>query len=259
MNFDPTVEPDVPRFAEDRVKNGDHADRDRSGRICAKGIVTPDTFEMNFPRPANALRCKKTHGGHMGRIIRALLMVVCVASCGGGSSNAPAPKNLDNACSIAASRPNYMRAFKRVERKWGVPVHVQMATIHQESKFVSNARTPLRFALGVIPIGRQSSAYGYSQALDGTWDEYKVETGKRRAMRDDIQDATDFMGWYMTKTRERNGISLSDTRNQYLAYHEGHTGYARGSYNRKAWLVRVADRVAARGDMYRQQLARCRR
>jgi len=165
---------------------------------------------------------------------------------------------LDNACSILRDRPGYSRAFKRVERKWGVPVHVQMATIHQESKFVSNARTPLRFALGVIPMGRQSSAYGYSQALDGTWKEYKAETGKRRAKRDNINDATDFMGWYMTKTRERNGIALTDTRNQYLAYHEGHSGYARGSYRRKAWLVAVADRVASRGEMYRGQLTTCR-
>ena len=156
------------------------------------------------------------------------------------------------------NRPGYLKAFKRTERRWGVPVHVQMATIHQESKFVGNARTPLRFALGVIPMGRQSSAYGYSQALDGTWKEYLSETGNRRAKRDDIRDATDFMGWYMTKTLNRNGVALDDTRNQYLAYHEGHTGFSRGSYNRKAWLVAVAAKVAARGDMYKEQLARCR-
>jgi hypothetical protein len=183
---------------------------------------------------------------------------MCVASCGGGSSNSSGPKNLDNACSILQARPGYYRAFQRVERKWGVPMHVQMATIHQESKFVPNARTPFRYALGVIPMGRQSSAYGYSQALDGTWDEYKEETGKRRARRDNINDATDFMGWYMNKTRERNGIALSDTRNQYLAYHEGHSGFARGSYNRKAWLVDVARKVADRGEMYRGQLRTCR-
>ncbi|MEL7116569.1 MAG: transglycosylase SLT domain-containing protein [Pseudomonadota bacterium] len=194
----------------------------------------------------------------MSRILRALILLMVVASCGGGSGNTSAPKDLDNACSIVKSKPNYLRAFKRTERKWGVPIHVQMATIHQESKFVSNARTPLRFALGVIPMGRQSSAYGYSQALDGTWKEYKEETGKRRAQRDDIADATDFMGWYMNKTRERNGIALTDTRNQYLAYHEGHTGFARKSYNRKAWLLSVATRVAERGQMYERQLSRCR-
>lgn len=192
----------------------------------------------------------------MSRVLRAMVIVLAVASCGGGHNSAP--RNLDDACSILKQRPQYIRAFRATERRWGVPVHVQMATIYQESKFVGNARTPLRYKLGVIPMGRQSSAYGYSQALDGTWDEYRRETGKRRAKRDRIRDATDFMGWYMNKTRDRNGISLTDARNQYLAYHEGHTGFARGSYNAKAWLLRVADEVGARSRTYQAQLSRCR-
>lgn len=193
----------------------------------------------------------------MSSWIRAALVVVLVASCGSG--NYSPPRDLDNACSIVAERPQYFRAMQRTERRWGVPVHVQMATIHQESKFVGNARTPHRYALGIIPMGRQSSAYGYSQALDGTWDEYRRETGKRRAKRDNISDATDFMGWYMTKTRQRNGIALNDAFNQYLAYHEGHAGYARGSYRSKAWLVEVAQRVSTRSEYYRGQLVACGR
>lgn len=194
----------------------------------------------------------------MGRILRAMAILMLVASCGGGSSNSKAPRNLDDACSIVKQRPAYLKAFKRTERRWGVPVHVQMATIHQESKFVGNARTPLRYTLGVIPMGRQSSAYGYSQALDGTWKEYKQDTRSRRASRDDIDDATDFMGWYMAATRDRLGIPLTDARNQYLAYHDGRTGYARGSYKSKPWLIAVAGRVQDRANMYEQQLARCR-
>jgi hypothetical protein len=137
-------------------------------------------------------------------------------------------------------------------------VHVLMATIHQESKFVGNARTPHQYVLGVIPVGRQSSAYGYSQALDGTWEEYQKDQGARRARRDRIGDATDFMGWYMYNSSQRLGIPLSDARNQYLAYHEGRTGFARGSYNAKPWLVEISDRVAARAETYRVQLQGCR-
>ncbi|MEW9919913.1 lytic transglycosylase [Marimonas sp. MJW-29] len=192
----------------------------------------------------------------MSRTLRTLIIVLLVASCGGGQSSAP--RNLDNACSILKERPQYLRAFRKVERKWGVPMHVMMATIHQESKFVSDARTPFRYVLGVIPMGRQSSAYGYSQALDGTWDEYRKAENRRSARRNRINDATDFMGWYFNQTRERNGIALHDARNQYLAYHEGHTGYARGSYNSKAWLVGVAAKVDARSAMYRDQISACR-
>lgn len=191
----------------------------------------------------------------MSRLFRAMALVLLAASCGGGSGTAP--NQLDNACSIVRERPEYLRAFKAVERKYGVPVHVQMATIYQESKFVSDARPPYRYAAGVIPTGRISSAFGYSQALDGTWDEYRTSTGKRVARRDRIRDATDFMGWYMAETNARLGIPLSDTRNQYLAYHEGRTGYTRGSYRNKAWLMRVAGEVDARSDMYAVQLRSC--
>jgi hypothetical protein len=110
----------------------------------------------------------------------------------------------------------------------------------------------------VIPLGRQSSAYGYSQALDGTWDDYRKSAGRRGAKRNRIKDATDFMGWYMNQTRERNGVSLYDARNQYLAYHDGHTGFARGTYRSKPWLIRIAGQVQARANMYQTQLATCR-
>ncbi|ATI42765.1 lytic transglycosylase [Pacificitalea manganoxidans] len=186
-----------------------------------------------------------------------IAILAVLAGCGGGSS--VPPRNLDDACDIVNERPEYLRAMKSTERRWGVPVAVQMATIYQESKFVGDARTPLQFVVGVIPMGRQSSAFGYAQALDATWDEYRDENASHRAKRDRIQDATDFMGWYMNKTRERNGIPLWDAERQYLAYHEGHTGYARASYNAKPWLVRVARSVGDRATLYNAQLKRCRK
>lgn len=190
----------------------------------------------------------------MNRLLK-LAIVGLVASCGGGSYKAP--RNLDNACALVAERPAYFRAMKSTERRWGVPVYVQMAAIHQESKFVGDARTPHQYALGVIPIGRQSSAYGYSQALDGTWEEYIKDTGNRRAKRNDIGDATDFMGWYMDGSTRILGISKADATSQYLAYHEGRSGYARRSYLSKSWLVRVAGNVGQRAQMYRTQLISC--
>ncbi|CUH33996.1 hypothetical protein JSE7799_01027 [Jannaschia seosinensis] len=183
--------------------------------------------------------------------------LLLLVACGGGGGDGQAPRNLNDACSILDQRPGYLRAFRAAERKWGVPVHVQMATIYQESKFISDARTPLRYSLGVIPIGRQSSAFGYSQALDGTWKEYQEQAGRRRSRRDNIRDATDFMGWYMSGTYRSLGIPLWDARNQYLAYHDGRTGFRRGTYNGKPWLVRIAGEIEARAETYRVQLQRC--
>lgn len=193
----------------------------------------------------------------MSRLLRATVCLLLLASCGGG--NYSAPRNLDDACSILRQRPTYLKAMANTERRWGIPVQVQMAAIYQESKFIGNAKTPHQYALGIIPMGRQSSAYGYAQALDGTWDEYRRAQGRMGARRDRISDATDFMGWYMNQTTEKLGISKYDARSQYLAYHEGRTGYANGSHNGKAWLLDVASDIQARSDMYAQQLAMCRR
>jgi len=193
----------------------------------------------------------------MSRTLRAILVLFVLSSCGGGSGYGTAPRNLDNACAILEERPEYARAFRASERRWGVPTHVQMATIYQESKFISDARTPYRWTLGVIPTGRVSSAYGYSQALDGTWEEYLASSGRFGARRTDIHDAADFIGWYMAQSTERLGISPFDARSQYLAYHEGRTGFARGNHSAKPWLMRVADEVEGRAQRYRAQIAAC--
>ncbi len=193
----------------------------------------------------------------MSRLLRASILLLALASCGGGNSTAP--RNMEDACAILQERPAYFRALQATERKWGVPMHVQMAAIYQESKFIGNARTPHRYALGVIPMGRQSSAYGYSQALDGTWEEYQRDQRRFGAKRDRINDATDFMGWYMSQSSDRLGISKTDAEAQYLAYHEGRTGYANQSYLAKPWLVDVASAIGARSQTYQAQLAGCRR
>ncbi|MEZ5750416.1 MAG: lytic transglycosylase [Paracoccaceae bacterium] len=192
----------------------------------------------------------------MGRTIRMIAVLFLVASCGGGRDMTP-PRNLDDACSIIDQRPDYLRAMRDSERRWHVPVPVQMAIIYAESRFDGDARTPHRWAAGVIPMGRQSSAYGYSQALDGTWEEYQDDTRNRRAERDNIEDATDFIGWYARNAWDRNGIMPHDARNLYLAYHEGHAGFASGRHNSQRWLLDLAASVQQRAEMYDQQLRAC--
>lgn len=190
--------------------------------------------------------------------MRKFLMIISLgvlASCGGGGT--PRPSDIDNACVIVSERPQWLKAMAATRQKWNVPISAQMAIIYQESKFDGTARTPLSYKLGVIPMGRASSAYGYAQAIDSTWKWYLRETGNNRARRERFEDSVDFMGWYMNTTLERNGVKLDDVRNQYLAYHEGHTGYRRKSYRRKSWLVRIAGQVKDREKMYREQLVTC--
>ncbi|MCV6625470.1 MAG: hypothetical protein OIF38_05205, partial [Cellvibrionaceae bacterium] len=141
--------------------------------------------------------------------------------------------------------------------KWGSPISVMMAIIKQESAFYSDARPPRRKILWVIPGPRKSSAYGYPQAKDGTWDWYKKSTGRWGPDRDDFGDAIDFVGWYNQQSAKRNGIKKTDAYNLYLAYHEGHGGFSRGSYKKKGWLKKVARKVSKQAASYRSQLKGC--
>ncbi|GGA99307.1 hypothetical protein GCM10007414_10410 [Agarivorans gilvus] len=145
-----------------------------------------------------------------------------------------------------------------MNKKWGTPVHVPMAMMYQESSFKHNARPPMQYWFGFIPVGRASSAYGYSQAKTLTWDDYVRETGNSWSSRSNFDDAMDFMGWFTYKTHKINGVSKWDARNQYLNYHEGWGGYKRGSYRNKQWLVKVAGTVDQRAKRYAAQYNKCK-
>jgi hypothetical protein len=57
-----------------------------------------------------------------------------------------------------------------------------MSFVYQESSFQSDAKPDRTKLLWVIPWKRKSTAVGYSQALNMTWEDYKDETGNTRAI-----------------------------------------------------------------------------
>ncbi len=175
----------------------------------------------------------------------------------GGCATSP-PSDLSSSCAIFKEKGGWYGAVEDSYKKWGVPPQVQLAIIYQESRFKYDAKPPRGTLLWVIPWFRSSSAYGYAQVKDGTWDWYKEKTGNWGADRDDFEDAVDFIGWYGAQAHKTLGISKWDAYRQYLAYHEGLGGYRKGSYRKKAWLVAVAHKVDARARTYGAQLARCR-
>lgn len=191
--------------------------------------------------------------------MRKIRIIICIVSALALASCMPPdpPRNVNNICHIFKQYPKWRRATHKVARRWHVPVAVQMAIIHQESRFRAQAKPPRRKILWVIPWTRPSSAYGYSQALDSTWDRYKDKSGWLFSSRDSFADAVDFVGWYANQAHIRAGISRNDAYSLYLAYHEGVGGFQRKTYLGKPWLVKVARKVARRAQIYEAQLARC--
>ncbi len=188
-------------------------------------------------------------------VVGVLGLALIVGSC--SSSPERPPRTVDDICAIFEERPEWRDAVLDSARRWGAPVEVQMAIMWHESRFRAEARPPKRYTLGVIPAGRLSSAYGYPQAVDGTWEWYREETGNGGAVRHDFEDAADFVGWYMAKTAELNSVPMFDAFRHYLNYHEGHTGFRRGDWRGSQALQRVATGVADRAVRYRGQLRRC--
>lgn len=167
------------------------------------------------------------------------------------------PGNLRDICTIFDVRHDWYGAAKKSEERWGTPIHIQMAIVGQESSFRYNAKPPRTTLLGFIPWKRPSNAYGFAQALDGTWARYVSDTGREGADRDDFDDAIDFVGWYTDLSSKAAGISKWDPYNQYLAYHEGQAGWLRGSYDSKGWLKQSAKRVDKRAREWWGQLQSC--
>jgi len=188
----------------------------------------------------------------LAAVLSAALAGALLWSC----STSP-PRNITDSCEIFDDKSGWYKDAQRAYQRWGVPIHVQLAIIYQESKFVDDAKPPRDYMLWVIPWGRVSSAYGYAQAKDATWDWYRDKTGNRFADRDDFADAVDFVAWYCSMSNEMLGISKWDAYSQYLAYHEGATGWKRGTYKRKRWLKDTARRVDYRAREWGAQLKRC--
>lgn len=174
-----------------------------------------------------------------------------------GCATVKRPHNVNNICAIFRQYPDWYWATQQAEKRWGVPISVQMAIMHQESRFAAKARPARRKLLWIIPWTRPSNAYGYTQALKMTWKHYKKSTGHRWVSRNDFSDATDFVGWYVDQAWRQAGIAKTDAYRLYLAYHEGVGGYQRKTYLKKEWLIRVSQRVKRRATTYRSQLQSC--
>ncbi|MGM0541520.1 MAG: transglycosylase SLT domain-containing protein [Pseudomonadota bacterium] len=186
-----------------------------------------------------------------------LALLASLVFLSGCSSTPPPQKTYDNICSIFQHDSDWREAAQKSQIRWGTPPYVLMAMVHQESRFKPDAQPSRPYALGFIPLPRQSSAYGYSQAQEGTWSDYQKATDRWSPNRSDIEDSLDFMGWYHYQSHKRLKISRKDSYKLYLAYHEGQGGYSRRTYLKKPWLQKVAKKVADRSRMYRRQYAGC--
>jgi len=180
-----------------------------------------------------------------------ILLIIFITGC------SSIPQNTSNSCSIFNERYLWYKHAKKIEQKWGTPIYIQLAIIKVESDFDWLAKPPRQKLFKIIPYKRLSSSFGYSQAVKGTWEQYKNETGNKLATRTRFKDSVDFIGWYTNKTESLLKISKKDAFRQYLAYHEGWGGYKNYKNNQK--VIVLAKKVEKQSNKYKAQLQDCQK
>ena len=173
------------------------------------------------------------------------------------SSCSSIPRNTQNSCEIFEERYLWYKHAKASNEKWGAPIYLQLAIIKKESDFNWLAKPPRKKIFNFIPFKRPSSSFGYSQAVKGTWEQYKRETGNSLATRARFKDSTDFIGWYINKTTKLLKIHKNDAYRQYLAYYKGWGDYKNYKKDKKAIIY--AKKVKDLSNNYRKQLTLCKK
>jgi hypothetical protein len=195
----------------------------------------------------------------MNRMLLATAAVSLSLSIPGCASAPPTDAQIADACSMLTDKRDWYRALRQSSKDWGAPMGLQLAIINQESTFDRKAlapRGPKQWFF--FPGKRLSSAKGYAQALDPTWDRYRQETHNGGADRANFRDTTDFIGWYVNENAKKAHIGQFDYRAHYIAYHEGQGGYLSGAWKRNKALLASADRVASNATRYEAQIKDCK-
>ena len=138
------------------------------------------------------------------RIPCCVVLCFCLAQCSTPEVNSA------NVCSVFNDQFSWYLAARKTQKKWKVPIATQMAIMRQESSFQAKARPPRKYYLGFIPGSRPSTAFGYGQILDGTWNNYLADQGYSswRKSRTSFSDVSDFIGWYLNHIHSKTGIRM---------------------------------------------------
>ncbi len=169
------------------------------------------------------------------------------------------PKYPQNACKIFGERYLWYKHTKKSSETYGAPVYIILAFVNKESGFNRWAKPKRTKLFKVVPYKRPSSSFGYSQAVNKTWELYKTETNNPLALRSRFKDSVMFIGWYIKKTNKINKVPLNDSYRQYLNYYLGWGNYAKKTYLTDQNAIIFAKRVEKQSKIYKNQLKECQK
>ena len=176
-----------------------------------------------------------------------------IASC------SSVPKYPSNACKLFGERYLWYQHVKKSSETYGAPIHIILAFVNKESGFNRWAKPKRTKLFKIIPYKRPSSSFGYSQAVNKTWELYKKETNNSLALRTRFKDSVMFIGWYINKTNKINKIPHDDSYRQYLNYYLGWGNYKNKTYESDKKAIIFAKSVQKQSSIYKHQLRECQK
>ena len=182
-----------------------------------------------------------------------LTIIIFVTSC------SSIPKYPQNACKIFGENYLWYKSIKKSSDTYNAPIHIILAFVNKESGFNRWAKPKRTKLFKVIPYKRPSSSFGYSQAVNKTWELYKIETDSPLALRSRFKDSVMFIGWYISKTHKINKVPLNDPYRQYLNYYLGWGSYAKKKYKTDKNSIIFAKKVEKQSKIYKNQLQECKK
>ena len=189
----------------------------------------------------------------LNRNIIYLILFLFVNSC------SSIPKYPANACKIFGERYLWYKHTKKSSEVYGAPMHIILAFVNKESGFNRWAKPKRTKLFKIVPYKRPSSSFGYSQAVNKTWDQYKKETNNPLALRSRFKDSVLFIGWYINKTNKINKVPLNDPYRQYLNYYLGWGNYSKKVYKTDKKAIIFAKKVEQQSKIYKNQLKECKK
>ena len=180
-------------------------------------------------------------------------LLLLIASC------SSVPKYPQNACKIFGENYLWYKSVKKSSETYGAPIHIILSFVNKESGFNRWAKPKRKKLFKIVPYKRPSSSFGYSQAINKTWELYKQETDNPLALRARFKDSVMFIGWYVNKTHKINKIPLNDSYRQYLNYYLGWGNYAKKVYKTDKNAVLFAKSVEKQSKIYKSQLRECKK
>ena len=182
-----------------------------------------------------------------------LTIIIFVTSC------SSIPKYPQNACKIFGENYLWYKSIKKSSDTYNAPIHIILAFVNKESGFNRWAKPKRTKLFKVIPYKRPSSSFGYSQAVNKTWELYKIETDSPLALRSRFKDSVMFIGWYISKTHKINKVPLNDSYRQYLNYYLGWGSYSKKIYKTDKKSIIYAKAVEKKSKLYKGQLRECQK